>query len=100
MNREPIIRALPTAERFRELVDILIPPEAGYNDQEVKAFVDIVMTVANPEDSHSWHLANTAARHAFIKTEAFEQAFRQFSGYPERAPYLANRYMITAKQEM
>lgn len=94
-NNEPIIRALPTAGKFCELVDIVITPERA--DDEAKAFVDIILTIANPEDDKSMHLANTAARHAFSMTSAFEAAFREFAGYPDRPGYVADRYLITAK---
>ncbi len=100
MNHEPIIRPVPTEERFRELVDVLIPPEAGYNDTAVKAFIDIVLTVANPEDNYSWGLANAAARHAFIKSETFEQAFHSFANWPSRAPYKTDRYTVVAPKEV
>lgn len=82
------------------MVDQVVSLEPGYNDKEIKAFIDIVMTPANPEDDHSWSLANAAARHAFTKSEAFERAYREFAGWPERSPYKADRYIVHARQEM
>lgn len=95
---EPIIRPLPTPERFKQLVDELITPE--YADREVKAFIDIVLTVANSEDDTQWHLANEAARHAFSKTDAAEKAFRDFAGFPDRPGYVSDRYVIEARTEI
>lgn len=93
-SREPLIRAMPDAETFRKHVDRLITPERA--DAESKVFIEMILTVANPEDDHSWHLANEAARHAFTKTEAFEAAFREYSGFPERTLMPAERYMVHA----
>ena len=87
MNNEPIIRPVPTEREFRQMVDELIPVEPGINDGAAKAFVNMILTVANPEDDAQWHLANVAARHAFAKTEAAEMAFRKFSGWPDRQIY-------------
>lgn len=89
MNKEPVIKALPTAAEFRKQVDVLITPE--FADREAKAFAAIVLTVASPEDDHAWHLASEAARHAFTKTGAFERAFREFTSFPETPPMPADR---------
>ncbi len=99
MNRsshtgEPIIRPVPTIEGFKTMVDQLITPDRP--EDEAKVFIDMILTTANPDDDHSWALANEAARHAFTKTEAFEQAFRNFAGFPDRPGYTADRYVITA----
>lgn len=94
---EPIIRAVPTTEGFKKMVDLLITPDRP--EDEVKVFVDMILTTANPEDDHSWALATEAARHAFTKTEAFEHAFREFAGFPERPGYKADRYVITASTD-
>ncbi len=100
MNSEPLIRPLPTADEFRAMADVLVPPECGYNDEAAKAYIDTVLTIANPEDDHSTHLANTAARHAFMKTEAFETAFREFAGIPERPGYVASRKIVHVSRGM
>lgn len=100
MNNEPIIRAMPDAAEFNRMADVLVAPESGYNDEQARAYINTVLTIANPEDDHSMHLANTSARHVFMKTEAFEQAFRSFAGYPERSTVKADRFVIHAPQEM
>lgn len=94
MNREPVIRPLPSPSEFQKHVDVLITPE--FADREAKAFAAIVLTVANPEDDYSWELANEAARYAFTKTAAFEDAFRDFSGFPETPLMPADRYIVHA----
>ncbi|CAN5354294.1 hypothetical protein BH10ACI2_BH10ACI2_00170 [soil metagenome] len=96
MNQEPIITALPTTEEFNLMADKLVPVEAGYNDEQAKALIDIMLTLADPENDHVMHLANTTARHVFAKTEAAEAAFREFAGYPDRPGYNADRYVIHA----
>lgn len=97
---EPVIRALPTVEEFLKLADELVGPETGINDAQAAAYITTVLTIANPEDDHSVDLANSAARHVFAKTQAFEDAFRSYAGYPERPMIAADRMMITASREM
>jgi len=80
MQSEPIIKPLPSKKEFLAFADVLVSPECGYNDEQARAFVKTVMTIANPEDDYSMDLANSAARHVFAKTEAFEQAFRDYAG--------------------
>ena len=97
---EPIIKALPTAEQFLKLVDELVGPETMTNESQARAFITSILTVANPEDDYSWHLATTAARHAFAKTQAFEDAFREYAGFPERPMLPVDRMVISAAAEM
>lgn len=95
---EPVIRALPTEKQFIEMTDQVITDD-GYNDEQARAYASQLLTVANPDDETSWSLAYGAAHRAFTKTEAFEKAFREFVGYPERPMYKADRYTITAAEK-
>ncbi len=77
-NSEPMITSIPTDEKFREMVDEMITPE--YADAEARYLSEMLMAVASEEDQSKWELANMLARHAFTKTYAFENAFREFRG--------------------
>jgi hypothetical protein len=79
-------------------VDKIITPERA--DEEAKAFISIVLEVANWEDDRQWHLANVAAKHAFSKTDAFEEAFREFAGFPADRVYSPGLLIEEADAEM
>lgn len=98
MKREPIIRPVPTEADFTAMVDDVIADDA--DESEIKSFIDIVLTVADFTDDKTSFLASAAARRAFTKSSAFENAFREFAGFPERPGYVAGRYTVNAAQEM
>ena len=82
-NHNSASKLSPIKEGYLKLVDALITPENA--DREAMAFIELVMTTANVEDDAIGPIAHAAARHAFMKTEAFERAFREFVGWPELA---------------
>jgi hypothetical protein len=92
----PTIRPLPTAEGFKRNVDLVLG--ADPDDAQVRALVDLVLTPANAEDDRSWALANAAARHAFSKSEAFEEAFRKFADMPDGFALTAQRFVVEAAE--
>jgi hypothetical protein len=96
---EPTIQPLPTEAEFLAMVDTVLEP--GECDREARALIGLLMTVANPECDSVWYLATAAARHAFAKTNAFETAFREFAGYPERSrPKPRGPLIVHATEEM
>jgi len=92
---EPIIRPLPSVDEFVDLVDMALHPDV-VTDEQVSALIKLITVPANPEDDHSWELANAAARHAYTKTEHFERSFATFTGHPRFAPYRSERTVIEA----
>lgn len=98
MSRAPIIKPRPTVEAYRRLVDELITPENA--DREAKAFIELIMTTGNLEDDDIGLMVHVAARHAFIKTEAFERAFREFAGWPDVPPSSADETVLSTEREM
>lgn len=85
---ETKVTPLPTEIEIRRWVDTIITPEQA--DEQAVPLCALILMFANPEDEKTWHLANVAARHAFSKTDAFDEAFHGFTGigprfFPETA---------------
>lgn len=78
MKKGTTVTPLPTAEEFNRLVDELVAPDEG---EKALPFIQILQAMANPEDDESWALTQSMIRHAFTKTQAFEDAFRAFAGH-------------------
>lgn len=76
----PVIRPLPTEYDIRHWVDTLITPERA--DIEAPLVAKLVLTVANADDDELYPLAVAAAKTAFLKTTAFQQAFEKFADLP------------------
>jgi hypothetical protein len=76
----PIIKTLPTEREVEQMVDRIITPELA--DAECRNLIRLLYAVADAENDEQWHLANTAARRAFNKTSDYENAFREFAGFP------------------
>lgn len=95
---EPVIRAIPTEDEFKKMVDQLIVPEDA--DTEAKLYAQMLLTVADNSDSTKEDLALAAARHAFTKTSTFEAAFRDWLGFPTQAMFVADRMIVEAPREM
>lgn len=93
---EPIIRPLPTVRQFCEMVDTIISPETDFNDEQVAAYINTVLTLADELNPHTYSLAQAAARHAFTKTRAFEYAFDGYMRSAVSLPYEADRFVVTA----
>jgi|GEM_PF-4059437 len=80
MNDGPKITTLPNAEEVRKLVEAIIVP--GDADRQAKALIELLMCSANAECEQQYDIAETASRHAFAMTDAFEESFRKFAGWP------------------
>jgi hypothetical protein len=80
----PLIVQAPTDSEVRRIVDELITPENA--DKEAKLLCWLLFSTASADDPVQYEIAQTAARHAFMKTTAYEQlfepAFREFLGFP------------------
>lgn len=74
MNME---RILITEKDIKNWVDEIITPE--YADSEGKRLCQLLYAVADETDDQKFHLAETAAKHAFSKTMAFDEAFQEFA---------------------
>lgn len=98
MKTEPTIRAVPTEAKFMAMVDDVIADDAG--ELAIKSFIDIVLTIADFADDNTSFLASAAARRAFTKSAAFENAFRGFAGFPRRLGHLDAQRTVSVGQEM
>jgi len=78
----PQIQSLPSEEDIKRYVDMLITPERA--DEEGMALAELILLLANPEDDMIWHLANVVAKHAWSKTEDFDEAYSRFARFAKK----------------
>lgn len=81
---EPTITKAPTEAEIKHMVDQLITPE--YADRQAKALIDLLAATTSRDNRLQIEISDTAARHAFTKTMAyeriFERAYQDFTGFP------------------
>lgn len=92
----PVIRPLPNEAAFKKAVDLVLDDTP--NEPAIKSLVDMLLMTANAEDETAWNLAQAAARHAFSRSDAFDQEFRKFADAPGGFVGVADRFAVTIEQ--